>query len=152
MFSLKVLVARLQERVDALDKLMSARFVTVEAMMMHTAEKVALALQASQTAIDKSDQADEKARDRLAEDMQNRFSSVNEFRQTLSDQASTFVPRAEFQTMKEKHAEDMAGLKERLDKAEGKTLGSTGVLAAIGGVVTLVVIIVNVVIYAVSNG
>lgn len=59
------------------------------------------ALQAAKEAVIKAETATE-----------NRFASVNEFRQTLSDQAGTFISRTEFNA-----------LKERIDRADGHTGG-----------------------------
>lgn len=155
-------IVSLDERVSALDRLMEAKFVTLETLMTYQAEKVALALSASQTAIDKSDQADEKARDRLAEDMRNRFDAVNEFRGQQKDVIAGFLPRAEFDAfratyaeqhvlLRDRYSEEIGDLKTRLDKAEGRGAGVSALFGYMVAVVTIVVIITNVVIYAVSN-
>lgn len=70
------------------------------------------ALLAAKEAVTKAETATEK-----------RFESVNEFRQTLSDQAGTFVSRIEFNS-----------LKERMDRGEGK---SSGLSAAWGYLIGL---------------
>jgi len=49
------------------------------------------ALQAAKEAVTKAEMATER-----------RFASVNEFRQTLSDQAATFISRTEFNALKER--------------------------------------------------
>jgi hypothetical protein len=59
------------------------------------------ALQATKEAVIKAETATER-----------RFESVNEFRQTLSDQAGTFISRTEFNS-----------LKERMDRGEGRSGG-----------------------------
>lgn len=61
------------------------------------------ALQAAKEAVTKAEMATER-----------RFESVNEFRQTLSDQAGTFISRTEFNS-----------LKERMDREEGRAGGIT---------------------------
>lgn len=70
-----------------------------------------------------------------AEDAANkRFESVNEFRQTLTDQAATFMPRAEyesahkalddkFETEAKRNANAIAALASRMDRGEGTTAG-----------------------------
>lgn len=75
---------KLAGRVDGLDRLTDAKFVTLRTLMDSQAEKVALALAASEKAVSKAETANEK-----------RFEGVNEFRAQLSDQANTFIPRAE---------------------------------------------------------
>jgi hypothetical protein len=65
----------LSERVSALDRLLTSQLQGQD-------EKVQLALSAAEKAITKAEEATEK-----------RFDSVNEFRQTLSDQAATFATK-----------------------------------------------------------
>jgi hypothetical protein len=75
------------------------------------------ALQAAKEAVTKAEIATEK-----------RFAGVNEFRQTLSDQASTFVNRAEF-----------TALKERMDRNEGRSSGAGTVLQALPVILGVVI-------------
>jgi len=63
--------------------------------------------QAQEKAIDKSDAASEK-----------RFEAVNEFRNTLSDQTKTFMPRLEAETRTHANAEKIDALASRMDKME----------------------------------
>lgn len=140
--------AELRERVAALDRLMEAKFVTMETLMRYQAEKVALALDASKEAINKADVADEKARDRLADDMKSRFAGVNELRGALEDSQRQNLSRSEFEVfrkaaddalnqMRTQHSEQLAELKGRLDKAEGKSgglAGAWGIIVAVLGV------------------
>lgn len=134
--------------VAGLHELMLAKFVTIEAMTRFEADKVSLALAASQTAIDKRDAADEKARDRLAEDTKSKFASVNELRGALEDSQRHNLTRSEFEVyrqaaesalaqMRTTHSEQLADLKERLDKAEGRSGGFSGawaILVAVAGI------------------
>lgn len=73
---------------------------------------------------------------------EKRFEGVNEFRQTLSDQASTFMPRIEAVQRADNNTEKIIDLSSRLDRMQGHTLGiSTGwavLIAAIGAIGTLV--------------
>ena len=158
----RVSIARIEEQVAALDRLMTAKFVTLETLMQYQAEKVALALNASQTAIDKSDIADEKARDRLAEDLSNRFESVNEFRSQQRDMIAGFMPRLEFEQfrqmyteqhslLRDRYAEEISDLKTRLDRAEGRGAGISSLFGYLVAAITVVVIVVNVVLYALSK-
>lgn len=148
MVSMSHRVVALEERVAALDRWMETKFVTVEAMMRYQAEKVALALNAAQTAIDKAEIADEKSRDRLAEDIKGRFVYVNELRGALSDSQANNVTRAEFDAfrqnyseqhiiLRDQHAKELADLRGRLDRAEGRQGGVAnvwGVIVAVAGI------------------
>jgi hypothetical protein len=82
-------------RLSELEKLMNAKFEGVRTSMDAQAEKVALALAASDKAVTKAEIATEK-----------RFESVNEFRAQLQDQTRTFVAREEanvlFKAMQDK--------------------------------------------------
>lgn len=71
-------------QLEAAANLTDAKFVTFRTLVDGQAEQVKLALDASDKAIGKAEIASEK-----------RFESVNEFRQTLTDQAGTFIPRKE---------------------------------------------------------
>lgn len=146
---LHTLLARVEERVSALDRVMLATFVTYETMLGSQAKQVELALTASQTAIDKADAADEKARDRLASEMAQRFDSVNEFRNQQKDIISGFMPRAEFDQfrqyyseqhslLRDRYAQEIADLKGRLDRAEGRSGGYSGAWGYLVGAVGLV--------------
>jgi hypothetical protein len=126
-----------EQRVEALDRLTEARFVMLRTVMDSHAERAALALAAADKAISKGDIATEK-----------RFESVNEFRQTLSDQTKTFISRVEFEALRDTHAARIADLSSRLDKTEGKTVGLNagwvyliGALSAAGTMVSIVVAI-----------
>lgn len=72
------------------------------------------ALLAAEKAVTKAETANER-----------RFESVNEFRETLSDQAATFISRVEFEALRSAYAERIRELAERLDKTEGRSSGLT---------------------------
>lgn len=55
--------------------------------------------------------------------MERRFEGVNEFRQTLSDQANTFIPRAEAVQRADANATRIAELAERVRGLEGERKG-----------------------------
>lgn len=77
---------------------------------------IGAALNAMKEAVTKAEAATER-----------RFESVNEFRQTLSDQAGTFISRVEFEALREANAERIRELTARLDRTEGRATGfSTG--------------------------
>ena len=101
-------------------------------------QAVAAALLSAEKAVGKAETAAEK-----------RFDAVNEFRAQLADQASTFMPRSESEARASALAEKVDALDKRLDKAEGRTSGSTatwgylvagvGLLLAVIGVVLTVI-------------
>ncbi len=72
-----------------------------EALLDQRDKQIALALSAAEKAVTKAEAATEK-----------RFDSVNEFRQTLSDQNKTFAS-----------TERVDSLTQRLDKIEGRSSG-----------------------------
>ena len=94
------------------------------------------ALQAAKEAVIKAEIATEK-----------RFEAVNEFRGTLTDQAATFVSRAEFNAVRQAYDDRIAALTTRLDKDEGKSAGlSSGwgyIVAVIGILGVLIAIYTN---------
>jgi hypothetical protein len=85
----------LSGRIDNLAELTEAKFITYRTLVDAQAAQVALALDASKEAINKAEAATNKAIEKAAEATERRFESVNEFRQTLSDQAGMFMPRSE---------------------------------------------------------
>lgn len=91
--------------------------------------------------------AAEKAIDKRERDYDKRFDGVNEFRKTLSDQASLFMPRTEYDSAHDNLVERVDDLRDRFNKSEGKGVGLNagwiyilGGLAAIGTLVSLMVV------------
>ena len=120
-----------QRMVDQ-EKAMEKAFVAQE-------KAVASAFEASNTAIVKSEMASEK-----------RFESVNEFRQTLSDQAASFLPRAEADRVTTSNAEKIQSLADRLNRIEAQDAGSKitmgkmfAMLAAGGTILSIVIVLAN---------
>lgn len=86
-------------------------------------QALAAALLAAEKAVDKANTANEK-----------RFESVNEFRQALTDQTSTFPSRVELNALSDR----VTDLATRLDRTEGRSTGlSDGTRLAIqlGGLI-----------------
>ena len=92
------------------------------------------AMAASSKAIDKADAATEK-----------RFDSVNEFRKTLSDQATNFLGRLEYEANHNALTDRISALTSRFDTWEGKAKGmgeGWGILVAAGGLAVGILIAV----------
>lgn len=132
---------RYQQRFDAQSDALSAAFASQQTAMstaLVTAEKAVLVAQAA------ADRAVSKAE--LASD--KRFESVNEFRQTLSDQQRTFMPRSEAAALIAGLSDKLLALKDTTDRllAErlgikggwGYAVGLVGFLLALGSLAALV--------------
>lgn len=122
--------------VDTLKQHFDQRFrdqeKAVDAAVQASDKATSVAMTAEQRAVAKAEASTEK-----------RFESVNEFRQTLTDQATTFMPRAEAQVINQALAEKIDILAAKLDKIEGRSsgVGWVGALVA-GGVAVLGTIII----------
>lgn len=125
-------VEQLSERLTALDRLTDAKFITFRTLVDSQAEKVGLALASADKAVLKAEAATER-----------RFESVNEFRQTLSDQASTFVTRDQFDTLRESQAERVREIAARVDRTEGRTGGLNQGWGYLVGGIGMIVMLVN---------
>ncbi|MEH1169259.1 hypothetical protein V6V47_28165 [Micromonospora sp. CPCC 205539] len=113
----------MEQRLNELERLTEAKLANVNTKIDAQAAQVGLALSAADRAVTKAEIATEK-----------RFESVNEFRQTLSDQTKTFIARVEFEVVRDSHAGHVASLASRLDKLEGKGVGlNAGWLYLVGG-------------------
>lgn len=165
-YVVKEAMASVSARVEGMGALTDAKFVTFRTLIDSQAEKVALALAASKEAIDKAEASAEKARDRLADDLEQRFASVNEFRGQQKDVIATFIPRSEAEqriagclekidAMTELRLADMKLVREQVILADSKlesrlleleraASNMQGRLWALGTVIALVVIAVNI--------
>lgn len=138
-------VERLDGAIAAVDRLTDAKFVTFRTLIDSEAQKVQLALEASNQAISKKEAADEK-----------RFEAVNEFRGQLRDQAATLLPRAEADVRLTSMSGRIDELTNRLNRMTGSDEGESAtrslqsrataqtiaicvaVVAALGLVVTII--------------
>ena len=132
----------LETRINALDRLLSRR--------MDDADKaISAALASAEKAVTKAETSAER-----------RFEAVNEFRKTLSDQASTFIPRGEYDAANaavadrvNANADRVAALElrltSRLDRGEGSEAGAAGqrgeqrlnLSQVIAGIATIVAVV-----------
>lgn len=110
---------RYSQRFDAQQKALQDALVGAK-------ENVAAALAAAKEAVVKAEMAADK-----------RFESVNEFRQTLSDQATTFMPRMESNARLDAMSEKIALLQSSKDNIAGHGAGVSGVWAMVFGAVGL---------------
>lgn len=114
---------RMEQRLNSLERLTDAKLANLSTKIDAQAAQVGLALAAADKAVTKAEIATEK-----------RFESVNEFRQTLSDQTKTFIARVEFEVVRDSHAGQITELASRLDKLEGKGIGlNAGWVYLVGG-------------------
>ncbi|CAN5693081.1 hypothetical protein BH23PAT2_BH23PAT2_08250 [soil metagenome] len=151
---------RILEKIEALDRLTDAKFVTQRTMMDANANQVKIALDASEKAIIKAETATDK-----------RFHSMNEFRQALTELSTTMATRREMESSinELKHNivqlnEQTAELRSRLDVGpaglsslqnqysalQGRTQGSDitmskiyGAIGAVGAVLGIMVLLAN---------
>lgn len=93
------------EKVEGLEKLLRESDRRYEANFEAMDEKTSLALASSKEAVNKAETATER-----------RFESVNEFRKTLSEQANTFLPRLEYQSVHNGLVDKVDVMRESLGK------------------------------------
>jgi hypothetical protein len=119
----------------AAEKLTGQRFsdqqIAVDAAFAAQKEAIAAALAAQEKAVTKAELAAER-----------RFEGVNEFRGQLSDQAATFMSRAEALLQMQTNADKIDALGSRMDRTEGRSTGlNAGWVILVTAVATLGVIV-----------
>jgi hypothetical protein len=89
----------------------------------------------------------EKATTIVAQNLEKRFDSHNEFRAQLKEQAGTFITRAEYQGMKDKLESEIDDLKSSRDilagKASQKSVTISYIIGGIGIIIALISLINN---------
>jgi hypothetical protein len=138
-------IERAQEKIEGVSHVTDAKFVTYRTLIDSQADKVALALAASDKAVSKAETANEK-----------RFEGINEFRGQLGDLSNTLMPRSEANQLATSLSARMdasiksietslTDLKSRLDRQEGKSggysAGAGALVAGIGVIATLITIV-----------
>jgi hypothetical protein len=103
----------------------------LEAALLSAKEAVAAALTAAKEAVDKAELAASK-----------RFEATNEFREQLSDQAATFMPREVADQQFAQVNERLSGLTQRIDTGEGRSAGVSSTVGYLLAVATLVISVV----------
>ncbi|WP_158708803.1 hypothetical protein [Streptomyces sp. NRRL S-920] len=89
--------------------------------------------------------ASEKAVNKAENAMERRFEGVNEFRSTLSDQASQFMTRLEAVAAIERNSERIQELTDRLNRSEGKGAGLNAGWAYLIAGVTVIAAVVGII-------
>jgi len=144
-WTVDTLRAHMQQRIDDLVRMLDERYATQTRATERAFEAQQTAMQtamtAADTAVSKALESAEKAVTKAESAAEKRFDAVNEFRQTLSDQAATLMPRAESKSRHAAAAEKIDDLSTKIDKAEGRgsglsagwgyLVGALGVAAAI---------------------
>lgn len=140
-----VAIARCEERIAALEARISAAETAAIARADASDKAVAAQLTAQQAAVAKAENASEK-----------RFESVNEFRQTLGDQARQLMPRLESEAMHkamlDRHNLANGAMSERVDRIanqlaavdqhrQGKAIGWQSVVAVIALIVSILAVV-----------
>lgn len=113
---------------------LKAEVASIQEKVQANSEKMVIALASSDKASAKADAA-----------MEKRFDSVNEFRQTLSDQTQTFLPRAEYTARHSALIDKVDDLKAAIFKIEGKSSGLSagwGYLVGIFGLIATIVAVI----------
>jgi hypothetical protein len=163
-------IAGLQRQVDHLDGLIresegrtvaltDAKFVTYRTLIDSQAEKVKLALEATEKAIDKAEIATAKAIDKAEIANDARFAAVNEFRSQQSDLIARFatLERVDllYSQSRQRMEEINTNIQDRLTElatrittvealARGAAASKTGTYAAIAAVGVLLAIVITV--------
>ena len=124
-WTLDTLEEYLSSKIKALDSFTSAESraakEAVSAALAAVKEQSSAAMLAAEKAILKAESATEK-----------RFEAVNEFRQTLSDQAANFLSRNEFQSSSASLVDKIDALDKRVSKAENLDAGKDTYSGRIG--------------------
>jgi hypothetical protein len=104
---------RYATQTKALDAALIAQQTAMQTAFTAADKAVAAALEAAEKAVGKAETAAEK-----------RFDAVNEFRQQLGDQASTFVGRAEYDANTLRLTERLQDLTDRFTRTQGQAAGA----------------------------
>jgi hypothetical protein len=115
--------------------LMVERDKAVAAALAAQEKAVAAALSAADRAVLKAEAASEK-----------RFEGVNEFRATLSDQATRLMPREEAVTRIDALGERLVALATRVTTSEGRSTGRADYLGWIIAAITIIAAVIGIVI------
>jgi small-conductance mechanosensitive channel len=98
--------------------------VYLEALIEANSQRITEQARSTQEALRAALAATEKATLKAETAANERFASVNEFRETLTDQQRTFIPRAEADVRLAALDEQIKAISSRLDQQDGGRRGS----------------------------
>jgi hypothetical protein len=100
---------------------------------------------AAETSVNRALATADKANEKGDNAIEKRFEGVNEFRKTLSDQAATFMPRSEVETL-------VKAIDEKIDDLRGtRRTGFASVGAIVVGGVVVLGVLANIIILLVNH-
>ncbi len=111
----------LHARLDALERMLDEREERTKERFAAMDKSVSNALSAADKAVTKAELATER-----------RFEGVNEFRETLRDQAATLMPRVEYEANHRALSANVAVVGERLNRIESTQFGKREGLGLVG--------------------
>jgi hypothetical protein len=123
----------LNARICALEKMLDEREDRTKERFVALDKNITIAMIAADKAVSKAETATEK-----------RFEGVNEFRQTLADQAATLLPRGEFQVQHRSLMDKIDGLDARLAAIENSGANLQGRVWAVGAIWSIFVVAVSI--------
>ncbi len=135
---------RILQAVQAADLVMQRKFEAIQKQIDDLSVfKTDLAIQAVQVVSLRNEMklihdASEQAISKSEVMTEKRFQSVNAFREQLSDQAATFMPREVSESQIAEIRTALQVLTGRVDMAAGKTLGTTATISLIIGAITII--------------
>ncbi len=122
-----------RERITALEKMLNEREDRTKERFVALDKNIQIAMVAADKAVTKAELATER-----------RFEGVNEFRQTLADQATRLMPRAEYE-VQHKALEDLVELtSRRLGVVEALNANIQGRIWAVGAIWSIFVAAVSI--------
>lgn len=154
-WTVDTLRAHFQKEIDDLQKMLQERYETqtkaVDAAFLAQQTAMQTALSAAEKAVQAALAAAEKAVSKAEAAAEKRFESVNEFRGQLTDQATTFISRNEYESKHEALIERMNGkdivMGERMGRVEnilaniqGRMIAYAGGGALLGGIVVAIIL------------
>jgi hypothetical protein len=127
------LIARMESNDKRYEQRFEASQKALELGLAAQKSAVDAALEAQKTAVIKAEVSTEK-----------RFEGVNEFRNTLSDQQRTLIPRSEVEVMIEAMSQRVNAVEKQQDRAQSERQGIKGGWGFAVGVAGLVSLIVSI--------
>ena len=112
-----------------------AQQIAITTAMIAQEKAVLAAMTSAEKAVTKAELAAER-----------RFESVNEFRQTLSDQTNSFLTRNEYTAQHTAATDRISSIEQQLVEIRGKSAGKSDLWGVLAGVIAIVLSLATVVI------